>query len=443
MLKISRALALTLLVSASIATTTHASEREKLIQQRLAARNIPVTTQTAQELAKNQTKIQTIVQAYNIDKTVTPEDVLKATATAPLNSSAQDLINHFKGGLLTPAEQAAKTYLTTNGGGHGGLGLAILNPTKEQIKAATLLIAGGIVAPDNDDLNAGVKCLAVGINAPSDEEYQGALHLTTTLGVANPSKDQINGAAAFIAGGDANPLQAEIDGWVNNVGTRAERVLVAAVGLDSTDAGLIAAATRCVAVGIAAPNANQLNAAHYLMATLAVPVAAPTANQINGAVAFIAGGDATPLQAEIDGWVANNATRAERVLVGAAGLDATDAGLIAAATRCVAVGIAAPNANQLNAVVYLRTNGGGLGAAVVANPSRNRINAAVRIINDLATNNPTLLQIDAGVSLMTGGAPLADPSLNEINAVVVAGPGGRVAAINQIQGNGVAQVRIP
>ena len=35
----------------------------------------------------------------------------------------------------------------------------------------------------------------------------------------------------FIAGGTPNPTVLEVNGWVANAGTRAERVLVAAAGL--------------------------------------------------------------------------------------------------------------------------------------------------------------------------------------------------------------------
>jgi phosphoribosylcarboxyaminoimidazole (NCAIR) mutase len=346
----------------------------------------------------------------------------------------------------------------------GAVGIA--NPSAEQIRAAVAFRAGGHNNPtqveingwaNNNDanrpyrvilaghgldstnarlLNATGKCVAVGIGAPTPDQIDGAdafiqgghnnptqgqidgwannndgdrprrvllalLGLDSNdadllaavthwegLGVGNPTANQINGTDAFIQGGHNNPTQAEIDGWVNNVGTRAARVLVGAAGLDATDANLIVAAARCSTVGIGNP----------------------TANQINGANAFIQGNHATPTQAEINGWVNNVGTRAARVLVGAAGLNATDANLIAAAAHCVTLGIGNPIANQINGAdafiqgghnnpsqleidgwinnVGTRAARVKVGAARLDATNDNYINAAHILITTLRKNNP-------------------------------------------------------
>jgi len=359
------------------------------------------------------------------DHKILPEDFFNEYKKDSTKSASQ-IINQLGGGglLVRLGIGAPNADQTVAAKRLGTLGLAN-TATQDQLDGTEAFIAGGHAAPtllevngwvanvgeratrvligaaglDSTDANliaATARAVFLGIAAPTDHQINGADHVIRTLAVGGATTaNQINAAAAFIAGGKAAPTLLEVNGWVGDAPTRAERVLVAAVGLDGADANLIAATTRAVAAGIAAPTADQINGADHVVRTLAVG-GATTANQINGAAAFIAGGKAAPTLLEVNGWVGDAPTRAERVLVGAAGLDATDAGLIAAATRCVAVGIANPTDHQLNG---------------------------------------TNAFITAGVM---------DASVTEINKwVAINNPIGKASLVNRVAGIGVAQKRYP
>ena len=199
--------------------------------------------------------------------------------------------------------------------------LVVLN-NPANIAEATHLITlriGNTATRQEFDAAVRLRALGGGLAGGANEaQITAALYLQAGI-IIDADENQINGGAAFIAGGHAGPTQPEVNGWVADAPTRAERVLVGAAGLDATDAALIAGATRCVAVGIGAPTADQINGAPRCVAVgigaptarqingatrcVAVGIGAPTADQINGAAAFIAAGIVNASANEINIWV--------------------------------------------------------------------------------------------------------------------------------------------
>jgi len=109
---------------------------------------------------------------------------------------------------------------------------------------------------------------------------------------------------AFIMGSNLAPTVLEINGWVANNATRAERVRVVAVGLDGANVDFIAAATRCIAVHKPTDAAN-LRAADHVIRTLGVG-GATTANQITAFFLFARDGIGNSSLMEINMWVGRN-----------------------------------------------------------------------------------------------------------------------------------------
>ena len=296
---------------------------------------------------------------------------LDATDAALINATARAVVV----GAATDANGIADANYAFTTLAQGG------GTTKDQIDGVAAFRVGGDAAPTLLEVNgwvgdvgtraARVLVAAAALDA-TDADLIAAATRCGVVGIANPTADQINGAAAFIAGHHANPTQAEIDGWAGDVAAgRAARVLVGAAGLDATDAGLIAATARAVVVGTAT-DANGIADANYAFTTLAQG-GGTTKDQIDGVAAFRVGGDAAPTLPEIDGWVNNVGTRAARVLVGAAGLDATDAGLIAATTRCTVVAIPNPTAKQIQGAASLIGKGNPA-------PNKKQINAEALLV---------------------------------------------------------------
>jgi hypothetical protein len=96
----------------------------------------------------------------------------------------------------------------------------------------------------------------------------------------------MQGAAAFIAGGRADPELADIDGWVNHQATRAERILIAAVGEDSTDNDLIVATTALIHLNEPNITADKIFNADYILRILNVDRQHLTLVQVEASEAF-------------------------------------------------------------------------------------------------------------------------------------------------------------
>jgi hypothetical protein len=181
--------------------------------------------------------------------------------------------------------------------------------------------------------------------------------------------DQIDAMLAFRIGGRVDPTLEDVNGWADNDDVhRPRRILVAAVGLDSTDADLRRGARLCNAVLIANPSAEQIRAA----------------------VAFRAGGHNNPTQAEINGWANNNdANRPYRVILAGHGLDSTDAGLLTATGKCVTAGIVAPTPDQIDGADAFIQGGHN-------NPTQGQINAWV-LDGNAQTKEARVVAVHAGI----------------------------------------------